>query len=204
MGLCDGFGYANVSLRIDKRSAPRLRPELRTRYENDILLLIFVRDPWGRDTSGSGSLRKHQHSHSILSAVLWAVYRHHQTVMRRFKFPVPDKERMSAINRALSVVYCLSPKLCSLFDGVSIGETWITVCAKKSSLKAFLKKMRLIMTWDRKVSKTVRPLLDWQSKISPKYYWAESLFLSVHPRSGHMFNFLTHAGLIHVTYIKSQ
>ena len=161
--------------------------------------LIFVRDPWGRDTSGSGSLRKHQHSHSILSAVLWAVYIHHQTVMRRFKFPVPDKERMWAINRALSVVYCFSPKLCSLFDGVSIGEIWITVCAKKSSLKAFLKKMRLIMTWDRKVSKTERPLLDWQSKISPKYYWTESLFLGVDSLSGHMFNFLTHTGLIQIT-----
>ena len=108
-----------MSLRIDKRSAPQLRPELRTRYENDILLLIFVRDPWGRDTSGSGSLRKHQHSHSILS-VLWAVYIHHQTVMRRFKFPVPDKERMWAINRALSVVcfFFLAQTLQSLPQGL--------------------------------------------------------------------------------------
>ena len=120
--LCDGFGYANVSLRIDRRSAPRLRLELRTRYKNDILLLILVRDLWERDTSCLGSLRKHQHSHSILS-VLWAVYIHYQTsAMGRFKFPVPDKERMLAINRALTVVYCFSPKLCNLFGKVSIEE----------------------------------------------------------------------------------
>ena len=110
-----------MSLRIDKRSAPRLRPELRTRYENDILLLIFVRDHWGGDTSGSGSLRKYQHSHSILS-VLWAVYIHHQTVMRRFKFPVPDKERMLAINRALSVVCCFSPNFAVSSAGSLSGK----------------------------------------------------------------------------------
>ena len=144
-----------MSLRIDKRSVPRLRPELRTRYENDILLLIFVRDPWGRDTSGSGSLRKHQHSHSILS-VLWAVYIHHQTVMRRFKFPVPDKERMLAINRALSVVCCFSPNSAVSSAG-SLSGKYKLQSAPKSP---FLKKIRLIMPWDRKVSKTVRPLLD--------------------------------------------
>ena len=146
-----------MSLRIDKRSAPRLRPELKTRYENDILLLIFVRDPWGRDTSGSGSLRTHQHSHSILS-VLWVVYIHHQTVMRRFKFPVPDKERMWAINRALSVVcFFFSRPNFAVSSAESLSGKYKLQSAPKSP---FLKKMRLIMRWDTKVSKTVRPLLD--------------------------------------------
>ena len=140
----------------------------------------------------------HWYQWTITSAL--AVYIHHQTVMRRFKFPVPDKERMLAINRALSVVCCFSPNSAVSSAG-SLSGKYKLQSAPKSP---FLKKIRLIMPWDRKVSKTVRPLLDWQSKISPKYYWAESLFLSVHSRSGHMFNFLTHAGLIHVTYIKYQ
>lgn len=62
------------------------------------------------------------------------------------------------------------------------------------------------MPWDRKVSKTVRPLLrtDSQKSVQNIIGLIESLFLSVPSLSGHKFNFLTHAGLIHVTYIKYQ
>ena len=44
------------------------------------------------------------------------------SAVARFKFPVPDRERMLEINRALSAVYCFSPKLCSFFSRVFIGE----------------------------------------------------------------------------------
>ena len=110
---------------------------------------------------------------------------------------VGDKSRF---NRC---ILFLAQTLQSLRQGLYRGNMNYNL-HQKSSSKAFLKKMWLIMPWDRKVSKTVRLLLDWQSKISSKYHWAESLFLSVQSLSGHMFNFLTHTGLIHITYIKFQ
>lgn len=69
----------HVSLWIDKSGSPRLRSELGTQYENDILLLIIVREPWERDMSRSVLLLQ-------------------SPAMGRFKFPVPDKERTVTLN----------------------------------------------------------------------------------------------------------
>ena len=74
----------HVSLWIDKSGFPRLRSELGTQYENDILLLIFVRKPWERDMSRSVLLLQ-------------------SPAMGRFKFPVPYKERTLTLNYVLSV-----------------------------------------------------------------------------------------------------
>ena len=142
-----------MSLRIDKRSAPRLRPELRTRYEIDIrerpLGTRYVRL---RFLAKASTLAFDSVSSSV--GCVYTSSNSNEAVQissTRQRKNVGDKSRFKRC------VFFFSRPNFAVSSAESLSGKYKLQSAPKSP---FLKKMRLIMRWDTKVSKTVRPLLD--------------------------------------------
>ena len=141
-----------MSLRIDKRSASRLRPELRTRCEIDIrerplgtryvrLRFLAKASTLAFDSVSSvGCVYTSSNSNEAV-----------QISSTRQRKNVGDKSRFKRC------VFFFSRPNFAVSSAGSLSGKYKLQSAPKSP---FLKKMRLFMTWDRKVSKTVRPLLD--------------------------------------------